>query len=346
VSAHRSIFTVPRVAGGVVAGVIACELVLRVFVTPGVPARPDIVADSFGTVAVARRQIEEGVATSHFSPSGARLTGNPALRAQPPVLILGDSYVEAEQVPDHHTMGARLETLARANGSPIDVRQFGWMGASPAQYILTAPEVREKWKPGHVFIVLSANDFDHNGLLLAEPRFRVEVDGTLRILGGPISPVTAHPPRASVLAMLVRHRWAIIKRRVSFDWLDLPDSESAPTVVQASAVEPGPDSLEYVRAPEAVVRALRDAYGSSLSLIYLVPIGLGGDSTPSDIELRFLDACTRIGADCVSTREAMLAARREGRIGHGAGISALGSGHLNAAGHEVIGKIMWTRIGH
>lgn len=346
-SAHRWVFTAGKIVGGILAGVIASELALRVFVTPGVPARPDIVADSFSADEVERRQIEEGVATSHFSPSGARLTGNPALRAQAPILILGDSYVEAEQVPDHQTMGARLETLARASGAAIDVRQFGWMGASPAQYILTASDIRQRWKPSHVFIVLSANDFDHNGLLLAQPRFRVESDGRLRILGGPIPPVTARPPRTSVVAMLMRHRWEVIRKRVSFDWLELPDTEARRTVVQASApTESGPDSLEYERAPEAVVRALQNAYGPSLSLVYLVPIGLGGDTTPNAIESRFLDACARVNADCVSTREAMLDARRAGRIGHGAGISPLGSGHLNAAGHDVVGQIMWKRISH
>jgi hypothetical protein len=284
--------------------VLASEVAFRVFVTPGLSPRPDAIADSFDSPTYQRRQIDEGVARSHFSAEGARLTGNSPLRSLPPALVLGDSYVEAEQVSDRHTMGGWLERLARENGVPLDVRQFGWLGASPAQYLLIADDLLKRWTPSHVFIVLSANDFDKDALVFAQPGLRVAEDGTLRTIGEPIRPVSAKPPRGSA--------------------------------------EPLPDSLEYARAPEAIVRALHEAYGSSLTLVYLAEIRLKGDQKAPQLETAFTAACERLRVRCISTREAMLAAYRAGYVGHGAGVAPIGNGHLNVAGHEVLGRIMWA----
>ena len=64
--------------------VAAAELVFRLFASPGFVPVPRIAADSFGAPEMTHRQIEEGVATAHFTKSGARLTGNPP---QPPTTM-------------------------------------------------------------------------------------------------------------------------------------------------------------------------------------------------------------------------------------------------------------------
>lgn len=338
--AHRGVSIALRIAGGALAGLLACELALRIFATPGLSPRPDAIADSFDAEVVERRQIDEGVAASHFSVYGARLTGNSPLRAIPPALILGDSYVEAEQVSDNQTMGAWLERLARANGVPLDVRQFGWLGASPAQYLLIADSLLERWTPSEVFIVLSANDFDNNALVFGQPSLRVSETGELRLIGGPIPYVSAKPPHASVLMMLARRRWELLARRYPLLKRSPP---ALPSAAASTAPKPEalPDSLEYARAPDAIVRALHEAYGSSLTLVYLAEIRLKGDQKAPQIETAFVAACARLQTRCVSTRDAMLAAYRAGHVGHGAGVAPLGNGHLNAAGHEVLGRMMW-----
>ena len=340
--AHRGFSIALRIAGGVLAGVLASEVAFRVFVTPGLSPRPDAIADSFNARTYERRQIDEGVARSHFSAAGARLTGNPPLQKLPPALVLGDSYVEAEQVSDRQTMGSWLERLARENGVPLDVRQFGWLGASPAQYLLIADTLRKRWTPSHVFIVLSANDFDKDALVFAQPSLRVAEDGTLRLIGEPIRPVSAKPPRGSALMTLARRRWELLGRR--YPLLQRAKPKPVAVTALASPAEPLPDSLEYARAPEAIVRALHEAYGASLTLVYLAEIRLKGDQKAPQIESAFTDACARVRVRCVSTREAMLAAYRDGHVGHGAGVAPIGNGHLNAAGHEVLGRMMWEII--
>jgi hypothetical protein len=349
VLAHRGFSIALRIAAGILAGVLASEVAFRVFVTPGLSPRPDAIADSFDAETYERRQIDEGVARSHFSAAGARLTGNPPLRSLPPALVLGDSYVEAEQVSDKQTMGSWLERLARENGVPLDVRQFGWLGASPAHYLLIADALLKRWTPSHVFIVLSANDFDKDALVFAQPSLRVAedgtvrlIDGTVRLIGEPIRALSAKPPRGSALMTLARRRWELLGRRYPL----LQGTKARPVAVaaQASPAESLPDSLEYARAPEAIVRALHEAYGSSLTLVYLAEIRLKGDQKAPQIESAFTDACARVRARCVSTREAMLAAYREGHVGHGAGVAPIGNGHLNVAGHEVLGRMMWEII--
>jgi hypothetical protein len=237
-------------------------------------------------------------------------------------------------------MGGWLERLARENGVPLDVRQFGWLGASPAHYLLIADDLLKRWTPGHVFIVLSANDFDKDALVFAQPKLRLAEDGKLRTIGEPIRPLSAKPPRGSALLTLARRRWELLGRRYPL----LKRRESTPVAVApvASPPEPLPDSLEYARAPEAIVRALHEAYGSSLTLVYLAEIRLKGDQKAPQLESAFTDACERLRVRCISTREAMLAAYRAGYVGHGAGVAPIGNGHLNRAGHEVLGRIMWA----
>ena len=59
------------------------------------------------------RSFGEGMAASHFLDTGERLTGNPVLPGSDSIVLLGNSFVEALQVPDGSTMGAVLERIAR-----------------------------------------------------------------------------------------------------------------------------------------------------------------------------------------------------------------------------------------
>src|SRR5437016_3273996 len=110
---------------------LVAEGVLRLFVTAGLPPLPAVVADTVDEPAIVSRQIEEGIATATFSPGGARLTGIAQLPGARNVVIVGNSYVVAREVSDSNTMGAQLEQIARAHGVRLNVRQYGWRGASP-----------------------------------------------------------------------------------------------------------------------------------------------------------------------------------------------------------------------
>ncbi|HET9425667.1 MAG TPA: hypothetical protein VFO55_09875 [Gemmatimonadaceae bacterium] len=325
---------------GIAAALLCLELGLRVFSTATDAPPPRILADSLGGEIVERRQLQEDVSTYRFSPSGARLTGNQPAGAGVNAVILGDSYVVAAEVGDRRTMGARLETLARRNGLPLDVRQYGWSNATPAQYLFVAGDVSRRWNAKRIFIVVSENDMDYKTHTSAGARLRVDSNG-VRISGAPIDTTMPRAQR-SVLLKLMRFRSHLIGLRVNRAGASMRGRAVA--LRAAGPAEASPDSAELSALPAAVVTALAEAYGSSLTLIFIATPGLLGDSTPSPIEQRFLEACEPAGVDCVSTRQAMVERRARGRLSHGGSTFAIGHGHLNATGHEVVAELMWERL--
>jgi hypothetical protein len=331
---------VGAVCAGVVSALVLLELGLRCISSPNLPPLPHIerVGDS-GEI-ITRRQIEEGVSVAHFSAGGARLTGYDPIAGAPTVVILGDSYVVARAVGDRETMGAHLERLSRAAGLPLNVRQYGWLGASPAQYLLSEEAIRSRWRPANVVIPLSDNDLDLRALVDAPPRLRVLPSGDLKIIG--VSASLAPDPDVDwSIATLARYRWFNLRLRAPI-WLRrrFPISASA----GIGAGETAPDSLEVAELPRAVVRNLSRAYGPNLSLVYLAEVGLSGGEGTTKIEQRLLDACREEHVQCASTRAAMIAERRQGRLAHGNLTYAINNGHLNDTGDSIVASVVWSML--
>ena len=332
-----------RVIGGVGAAFVCGELALRLFASPGVPPYPNIREDSFDDRAISWSQVDEGVSNPHFTVHGGRITGNVAMRRDTTAVIIGDSYVVAQQVGDRRTMGSRLESLAREHGIPLDVRQYGWPGASPAQFLHVAGDIRSRWSPVRVFVVLSSNDFNHFGLIESWPSYRVDSAGTLHIVGER-APETGPRRGPSTLLYLLEQRRFLLARRLSRQVAATGKrAERYPIALSVPATIP-PDSAEYERAPRAVIRALAERYGNTLTVVYLAEPGIRGDSTPDRAETSMLRACAVDGVDCASTRAAMVAAQHAGRVSMGLGVARLPNGHLNPLGHDLVARLMWERL--
>ena len=87
-------------AAGIIAGIVALELALRPLATANLPPLAQPGADSASSPVVTSRQLEEGIAESHYSAAGARLTGNAMIGGAPSIVILGDSHVMAREITD------------------------------------------------------------------------------------------------------------------------------------------------------------------------------------------------------------------------------------------------------
>jgi hypothetical protein len=317
------------------------ELGLRPFLTAAGPPPPQIELDSLTEPLLVRKQYDEGVSVFRFSRGGARATGNLPMTNAPVVVILGDSYVVAEAVEDDETMGSRLERTARAAGMAINIRQYGWSGASPSRYLMVAGAVLHRWNPPDVIIVLSDNDLDFNALWNARPRLRVSRENLVEIVpplppDGPDRPVDRF-----ALASAIRQR----------TWEFGVYASRSPRIAVREAVTSGPhepaalpDSVQLARLPGAVVRSLAARFGDRLSLLYLAQVGITGDDSVTTIERSLLNACQETHLRCASTRTAMLKARRTGIIAHGFSNTTPGNGHLNAAGHQIAGDAMWALL--
>ena len=155
-----------RTVLGIVLALALFELLLRPF--PGqvlwFDSRPVHEDRSDGPVFTVPYHLE-GFSNAHFSSSRARLTGNQIVSGAPFAVLVGDSYVEALQVGDEQTMGSVLERTARTHQHPLNVRQYGYSGDSPAHYALIATEVVEMWKPKMVCAVVNADDFTQEALV-------------------------------------------------------------------------------------------------------------------------------------------------------------------------------------
>ena len=83
--------------------------------------------------------------------------------------IIGDSYVEALQVPYDQTIQGRLAKYYEGTGK---VYSFGMSGAQLAQYLAMSEYVRNEFQPQGMVIVIIGNDFDES-LIKVRPGLHV-----------------------------------------------------------------------------------------------------------------------------------------------------------------------------
>jgi hypothetical protein len=325
-------------AAGIVAGIVVLELALRPLATANLPPLAQPGADSAGSPVVTNRQLEEGISESHYSAAGARLTGNAMIAGAPSIVILGDSHVMAREIADSETMGSWIERLARRDHHPVNVRQYGWRGASPPQYLLVAPQVVARWRPERVVIVLDGDDLGPDPLNRRFPRMRIGGSDSLEIVNAPqgtVSPQASH--RYSTLATLVRLRALQILARAPKTlrfWLQSPVESRGPQ----------PSAAMIAAVPRAEVKALARAFGRDVLIVYTADVRVVGGNKADPGEKRLLVACAEQGVRCVSMRSLMLNARSHGRVSRGFSTTTLGVGHLNATGHELVGRAVWDAI--
>ena len=75
------------------------------------------------------------------------------------VAIIGDSYVEALQVPVEESLAEQLERLLGAAATPTRVYRFGISGAPLSQYLRMMERAALQYRPRWVVVVLVHNDF-------------------------------------------------------------------------------------------------------------------------------------------------------------------------------------------
>ena len=325
-------------AAGIIAAIAVLEIALRPLATANLPPIAQPGADSAGSPVVTSRQLEEGIAESHYSAAGARLTGNAAIAGARSIVILGDSHVMAREVADSETMGSWIERLARREHHLVNVRQYGWRGASPPQYLLVAPQVLARWHPEQVVVVLDGDDVGPDPLNRRFPRMRIGGSDSLEIVNAPLgteAPAPSH--HYSSLATLVRLRslqiLARAPRTVRY-WLHSPTESRGPQ----------PSAAMIAAVPRAEVKALARAFGPGVLIVYTADVRVIGGERADPGEARLLIACAEQGVRCLSMRTIMLRARSRGRVSRGFSTTTLGVGHLNATGHELVGRAAWDAI--
>jgi hypothetical protein len=279
------------------------------------------------------RHSREGVAKSHFTHDGLRLTGNPQIPQAPNVLIEGDSQVEAFQVEDKQTMGAVLERRLRAEGKRWNVLQYGWGGADGPDYVYTAPLIVERFHPGAIFLVMNAGDFgstttesarlvEQNGDVVAEGIGPGSVRGRTPSYGGPLTRKLKES--ALFYAMVLRFTLDIRPQ--------LSEHKASPQESELLARTPASDY-----AINFIVRGLKGAYGGKLYILYTPAQPFSAETPVEPQEAALLFECNAEGVECGSLRERMVDDLLVGHeLARGFYNSAPGQGHLSARGHELV----------
>jgi hypothetical protein len=277
----------------------------------------------------------EGIATAHLTPSRARITGQPPVAGAPYVVIMGNSFVEALQVSDLDTMGAVAERLARQQGDAINVRQYGWSGASPVKYALDAGTIEQLWSPRMVVIVTHKEDFGASALHTHWSVAAVH-DG---IIAGTLLPTDTSSLRARVARKITSIGLiTLATRRFALDIL--PGIENFLTPSSATAAKRNSDSDAEVTL--AMLQMLKKAYGAKLFLVYA--------SEPSlklmeadEVGARVLEDCSELEIQCASTDKQARRGIVEGSVFlNGFLNTAPAEGHYNRDGHRVVGEIIWN----
>lgn len=327
-------------AAGAALALVLCEAGLRQL-NRSHPDPVPVALDTPREPVYERRVYHEGIAVAHYSPALSRLTGAEWMDGAPIGVIVGDSHVVAAQVQDRETMGAVAERRLRARGVPVNVRQYGRPGFSAPHMVREAPEILRRWNPAWVVVVVADNDLDTNPLT-GSPRFEVRPDTSWVLRTEPPPPPPAGirgawrraylaATRTSSLAYMTALRGA---RVVNGPW---------PVQPPLRPTDPGYALRRLV--PTVTVRALRQAYGDRLHIVYLAHAGVTPAQGIRHFEAPLLAACRAEGVPCTSLYPAFARARdRDRRLTRGFANTAPEFGHLNREGHRIAGEAIVAAV--
>ena len=132
------------------------------------------------------------------------------------IAVVGDSFVEALQVPYDRSLGERLATELRSANVPAEVYRFGISGAPLSQYLLMTERGVVQYHPDWVIVLIVHNDFDESykfkpGRYTSSfLKLRVEDERvTGEIPPQPWQPGTAEWLRRTATAGFLLYRWQV-----------------------------------------------------------------------------------------------------------------------------------------
>ncbi len=363
------------VIGAAAATLLACELLLRAL---GIGYTVYVWTDPITGVShipgVKSRTRADGVSFVEINRDGMR--GPDARPNAPPgtyrVALLGDSFIEAFEVPYRSTVGEVIERrLSTLRGTPVEVLNFGVGGYGTSQELLTLKHKVWKYDPDLVLLaVTTGNDISDNSRALKRSEYvpyhvyqgeRLVLDTSF--LGAPgyrsraawtrrMLTVVQHSRLAQVVNRVrkVRRKDERQERNAGArpeDELGLRDEVHLPPAT--------PEWREAWRVTEGVLRLMRDACRARNTPLAIVTLTRGIQVTPDrEKKERFV---RELGAEDLYYAERRLAAfgKREGvpvlnlaptmaqeaearQVYFHAFRNTPGIGHWNEEGHRAAGE--------
>ena len=173
------------------------------------------------------------------------------------IAVVGDSFVEALQVPHDRSLGERLAGELGGADHPVEVYRFGISGAPMSQYLQMTEREVVRYRPDWVVVMIVHNDFDESYKLKPGRytssflKLRVE-DGrvTGEIPPEPWQPTAVEWLRQTATARFFLYRWQV-RPEFLVDLL-LPRAHAAPAGYAANT------DIETILADRPGVEAVTD----------------------------------------------------------------------------------------
>ncbi len=201
-----------------------CELIVFRFVWPG----SDVPANAFVDGVVRYEPYQNGIwrvrdeiaAPYRINAQGWNSgIGDYAIPRRPGVsriAIVGDSFIEALQVPYYRSVGEVLAADLAANGNAVEVYRFAISGAPMSQYLQMIEHAVAPYRPDWVVVLIVHNDFDESYKFKAGRytssflKLRVEEGRVVR----EVPPLSWHPGmlewlRRTATARFFLYRWQV-----------------------------------------------------------------------------------------------------------------------------------------
>jgi lysophospholipase L1-like esterase len=359
------------------AGLLVCELLLRLL---GVGYQVYHWTDPVRGVAhipgaKSQRQYE---GESWIEINDAGLRGPEATLEHPEgtvrIALLGDSFIEAFEVPYQKTVGEIIERrLSASRGAPVEVLNFGVGGYGTTQQLLTLQHEVWKYSPDLVLLaVTTGNDISDNYRPLKRSDYVPYhvFQGAHLVLDSSFRQSRAYQSRAvwtrRLLGLVQHSRLVQLLNRVRHsrrkserqeynaggapgDELGLRDEVQLPPTT--------PEWREAWRVTEGVLRLMRDECRRKKTPFAIVTLTRGIQVTPrrekkenflrqlgaKDLyypERRLAEFGKRERIPVLNLAPAMAQQAEERQVYFHAHHDSLGIGHWNAAGHQAAGELI------
>lgn len=373
-----------RLAGNLVlagaallAGLLVCELLLRLLgVGYAVYHWTDPVRGVAHIPGAKSQREYEGESWIEINDDGLR---GPETTLEPPagtfrIALLGDSFIEAFEVPYQKTVGEVIERrLSASRGAPVEVLNFGVGGYGTSQQLLTLQHEVWKYAPDLVLLaVTTGNDISDNYRPLKRSAYVPYhvFQGTDLVLDSSFRQSRAYQSRAvwtTRLLGLVQHSHLVqLLNRVRHslrkserqqqnvggapgDELGLRDEVQLPPTT--------PDWQEAWRVTEGLLGLMRDECRKKNTPFAIVTLTRGIQVTPlrekkesflrqlgaKDLyypERRLAEFGKREGIPVLNLAPAMAKQAEEHQVYFHAHHDSLGIGHWNEAGHQAAGELI------